>query len=139
MSFSELISPLVGRLVLAWFFLTSSFTYGAQWHATITLMSLKDMPSPALLLFGAILLMIVGGVSLVFGFYARAGALMLFAFTVCASVLMHDYWKISDAAARAADYDIFARNMAIAGGLLLIVGMGAGPFSIDNRMGGGRD
>jgi len=136
MSFSELISPLVGRLVLAWFFLTSSFTYGAQWHATITLMALKHLPSPPLLLFGAILLMIVGGISLVFGFYARAGALMLFAFTVCVSVLMHDYWKISDAASRAADYDIFARNMAIAGGLLLIVGMGAGPFSIDNRMEG---
>ena len=48
MSFSELISPLVGRLVLAWFFLTSSFSYGAQWHATITLMALKDLPVPAL-------------------------------------------------------------------------------------------
>jgi putative oxidoreductase len=139
MSFSELISPLVGRLVLAWFFLTSSFTYGAQWHASVTLLALKDLPVPALLLFGAILLMIVGGISLIFGFYARAGALMLFAFTVCASVLLHDYWHIRDAASRAADYDIFARNMAIAGGLLLIVGMGAGPFSIDNRLGGGRD
>ncbi len=88
-----------------------------------------------LLLFGAILLMIVGGISLIFGFYARAGALMLFAFTVCASVLLHDYWHIRDTASRAADYDIFARNMAIAGGLLLIVGMGAGPFSIDNKLG----
>ena len=139
MSFSELISPLVGRLVLAWFFLTSSFAYGAQWHATITLMALKELPMPALLLFGAILLMIIGGLSLIFGFYARAGALMLFAFTVAASVLMHDYWQIHDHAARAADYDVFARNMAIAGGLLLVVGMGAGPFSIDNRMGNGRD
>ena len=139
MSFSELISPFVGRLVLAWFFLASSFTYGAQWHDTIMLMSMKNLQVPALLLFGAILLMITGGLSLIFGFYARAGALMLFAFTVTVSVLMHDYWKIADAASRAADYDIFARNIAIAGGLLLIVGMGAGPFSIDNRMGGGRD
>ena len=139
MSFSELISPLVGRLVLAWFFLTSSFSYGAQWHATITLMALKDLPVPALFLFGAILLMIMGAISLIFGFYARAGALALFAFTVAAAVLMHDYRHIRDQAARAADYDLFARNMAIAGGLLLIVGMGAGPFSIDNRMGGGRD
>jgi putative oxidoreductase len=139
MSFSELISPLVGRLVLAWFFLTSSFAYGAQWHATITLMALKDLPMPALLLFGAILLMIIGGLSLIFGFYARAGALMLFAFTVAASVLMHDYWQIHDHAARAADYDVCARTMPLAGGVLLVVGMGAGPFSIDNRMGNGRD
>lgn len=136
MSFSELISPLVGRLVLAWFFLASSLAYGAQWHATIVLMAMKNMPVPPLLLAGAILLMIVGGLSLIFGFYARAGALALFAFTVAASILMHDYWKLSDTAARAADFDIFARNMAIAGGLLLIVGMGAGPFSIDNNMAG---
>lgn len=139
MSFSELISPFVGRLVLAWFFLSSSFTYGARWHATIIMMAMKDLPVPPLLLAGAILLMIVGGISLIFGFYARAGALMLFAFTVCASILFHDYWKIADAGVRAADYDIFARNIAIAGGLLLIVGMGAGPFSIDNRMGNGGD
>ncbi|MGN6516195.1 MAG: DoxX family protein [Rhizomicrobium sp.] len=134
-----MISPLVGRLILAWFFLASSFAYGAQWHATIVLMAMKHIPVPPLLLAGAILLMIVGGLSLIFGFYARAGALALFAFTVAASVLMHDYWKLTDASARAADFDIFARNMAIAGGLLLIVGMGAGPFSIDNNMDGGRD
>jgi uncharacterized membrane protein YphA (DoxX/SURF4 family) len=35
-------------------------------------------------------------------------------------------------AARAADYDIFARNVAIAGGLLLLIGMGSGRFGIDN-------
>ena len=48
---------------------------------------------------------------------------------------MHDYWKISDAPTRAADYEIFSRNIAIAGALLIMVGMGAGPFSLDNTLG----
>ena len=51
---------------------------------------------------------------------------------------MHDFWKITDVIDRADAYDIFARNMAIAGGLLLLVGMGAGPLAIDNRVGGGK-
>jgi uncharacterized membrane protein YphA (DoxX/SURF4 family) len=38
---------------------------------------------------------------------------------------------------RSADYDIFARNIAIAGGLLILVGTGPGPFAVDNTGGGG--
>ena len=30
-----------------------------------------------------------------------------------------------------ADYDLFIRNLAIAGGLLFIVGLGPGPFALD--------
>ena len=134
MSFSELISPLIGRLVLAWFFLSSALHYAGQWDATIMLMGLKGLPVPPLLLGAGIVVMLVGGISLVLGFHARYGAMLLFAFTLLASILMHDYWKISDAASRAADYEIFSRNIAIAGAVLMMVGMGAGPFSLDNRL-----
>ncbi|MEJ0043929.1 MAG: hypothetical protein WDM81_17705 [Rhizomicrobium sp.] len=37
MSFSEYISPLIGRLILAWFFLGAALDYGNQWDATIQL------------------------------------------------------------------------------------------------------
>ena len=32
---------------------------------------------------------------------------------------------------RDADFDIFARNIAIAGGLLMLIGMGSGRFGFD--------
>jgi uncharacterized membrane protein YphA (DoxX/SURF4 family) len=51
---------------------------------------------------------------------------------VIASALIHDYWKIANPIDRASDYDLFIRNMAIAGGLLFLVGMGPGPFALDN-------
>jgi len=57
---------------------------------------------------------------------------LLFGFTMIASVAMHDFWLIHDPIARSEDYEIFARNMAIAGGLLLLVGMGPGPVAIDS-------
>jgi hypothetical protein len=45
---------------------------------------------------------------------------------------MHDFWHYSEAGARAYQFGIFARDFAICGGLLLMVGMGPGPFAVDN-------
>ncbi|HXC56892.1 MAG TPA: DoxX family protein [Rhizomicrobium sp.] len=132
MSFSEYISPLVGRLVLAWFFLGEALSYANQWDGTIQLMALKGVPAAPLLLALALIAMFLGGLSLLFGFQTRYGAVLLFGFTIVASVAMHDFWLIGNAIDRASDYETFARNMAIAGGLLLLVGMGPGPIAFDS-------
>ena len=80
--------------------------------------------------------MMLGGIALLLGFRTKLGAIFLFAFIILWSTTMHDYWTIRSAAERQADFDIFARNLAIAGGLLLLIGMGGGPFSVDNVSGG---
>jgi putative oxidoreductase len=136
-STSEYISPLVGRFVLAWFFLSQSWILAHQWDEAVAGMVTKHLPVAPLLLALAIVVMVMGAISLIVGFHARHGAMLLFAFMVLVSVLMHDFWKEADAARRVADYELFARNMAIGGGLLMIVGLGPGRFAIDNR--GNRD
>jgi putative oxidoreductase len=134
MSFSESISPLIGRAMLAWFFLSAALDYAGRWHSTIVLFAMQGVPAPALLLAIGIVVMLIGGISLLFGFHARYGAMLLFSFTLIATLLMHDYWHFRDAVTRAADYEIFVRNIAIAGALLFIVGVGSGPFSLDNTL-----
>jgi putative oxidoreductase len=131
MSISETISPFLGRLILAWFFLSEAWWRIRDWEGTVTLMHMKHITNAEPLLALAIVLMALGGISLLLGYYARTGALILFALTIVMSVLIHDYWKIANSVDRDADYDLFIRNMAIAGGLLFLVGMGPGPFAID--------
>ena len=138
MSFSEYISPLVGRLILAWFFLSQAIFYAGQWDATMQLMALKGVPVPQVLFTLALIIIWLGSLSLILGFQTRHGAVLLFGFTMIVSVAMHNFWLIHDSLARAADYEIFARNMAIAGALLLLVGMGPGPVAIDSIKGGGK-
>ncbi|MGD0141733.1 MAG: DoxX family protein [Rhizomicrobium sp.] len=138
MSLSERISPLVGRLAIAWLFLSEAWTMINSWDGTVLLMQLKHVPAAPLLLVIALAVMILGGISIALGYHTRHGALLLFGFTVIASVTIHDYWRLNEAAARAADLDIFMRNMAVAGGLLILMGMGAGPFAIDNVGNGGK-
>jgi putative oxidoreductase len=130
-SFSEYISPLIGRLVLAWFYLSEAVRYAGQWDATVQLLALRNMPVPPLLLALTLIILFLGGLALVLGFHTRHGALLLFAFTIAASVAMHNFWQIHNPIERAADYEIFSRNMAIAGALLVMVGIGPGPIAID--------
>jgi putative oxidoreductase len=138
MSISELLSPLVGRLVFGWFFLVQVAIYGGDWDGTITLMNFRGISGAAFILAVTLLLMVMGALSLIFGYLARYGALILFIVTVVATVAMHPYWRITgNPAARAADFQVFACQAAIAGGLLMLIGMGPGPFSTDNRKSGG--
>jgi uncharacterized membrane protein YphA (DoxX/SURF4 family) len=49
---------------------------------------------------------------------------------------MHDFWTITDNPELArTETQLFAKNMAIAGGLLLLVGLGAGRLSFDGWRG----
>lgn len=137
MSFSEYLAPFIGRLVLAWFFLAQVTGYGGQWDSTVTLMAFRGIPAAPFVLTLGLTLLILGSLSLIFGFHARYGALLLFVVTVFAGALMHDFWHIHDnMIARQAAFEIFSRDVAIAGALLMLVGMGPGPLAIDNRAAG---
>ena len=132
MSLAEMISPFLGRLALAWFFLSDAYLRAIDWNGTIALMAEKNIPAPGVLLFVALSAMVLGGLSLLLGFRTKVGALLLFAFTVASTVMLHNYWVLHDAGDRMAEYQLFIRNVAIAGGLLLLLGIGPGRFAADN-------
>jgi putative oxidoreductase len=132
MSISERISPFIGRMIIAWFFLSEAWSRLSNFDATVMLMRMQHIPAAPPLLVLALTAMLLGSASIILGFHTRHGAMVLFGFTVVVSVLMHPYWQLQNAVDRAADYDVFIRNMAIAGGLLLLVGVGPGPFALDN-------
>jgi uncharacterized membrane protein YphA (DoxX/SURF4 family) len=129
----ESLAPLFGRLVLAWFFLTEAYHYALDWNNTAVLLSMRNMPLPSVVLAAAVGGIVLGSVSLLLGFRTRAGAVVLIAITVATTIALHNFWHIRAPIARNADYDIFARNVAIAGGLLILTGLGSGPFALDNR------
>ena len=137
MSLSEYLSPLVGRLALAWFFIFQLAHYGGDWNGTILLMRFAGIPAAPFLLMVLLLLLLLGSLSLLLGLHTAHGAMLLFAVTIGATALMHAFWQIDDnELARQADFELFSRGIAIAGGLLLLVGLGPGPFALDNRQSG---
>jgi putative oxidoreductase len=137
MSFSETISPFFGRCAFVLFFLKSAMDILGNWHSIAADMAAKHVPIPPLVLLVVLLLIAMGSISLLFGYHTRHAALLLFGMTMVAAVTMHDFWHFPDGHERADQFGMFVRDFAISGGLLLMVGLGPGPFAVDNRGKGG--
>ncbi len=75
---------------------------------------------------------IIGGLSVLLGFYTRFGALALLLFLVPVTLIMHNFWAIEDAAAAQEQMINFMKNVSITGAVLFILAVGPGPISIDN-------
>lgn len=76
---------------------------------------------------------IVGGLSVLTGFHARFGALLLLMFLVPVTIIMHDFWSVQDAQMAQDQMIHFMKNLSMIGGAVLIAFYGAGPISIDNH------
>jgi putative oxidoreductase len=75
-----------------------------------------------------------GGLSIVFGYKAKLGALLIIIFLVPVTFWMHAFWKITDPMAQQMQIAMFMKNVSMTGAALLITYFGAGPLSVDEKM-----
>jgi putative oxidoreductase len=120
-----------GRLFLCLIFVASAFGKLADWQGTAKMMADKQLPAVDVLLSIVIALEILGGVMVVLGLYTRIGALALLVFLVPVSLIMHNFWTLPEGPERMNLMINFMKNVSIAGGLLFVMALGAGPLSID--------
>lgn len=125
-------APLIGRIMIAIVFLWSAWGKIGAMGPTAQAMTGRGMPMADVLLICAVAIEIVGSVMLVLGWHARIGAAMLAVFLLVATLYFHNYWSFPPADQRN-QRNHFTKNIGFIGGLLVIVGLGAGPLSIDNR------
>ena len=123
---------LIGRLLLAYFFIPAGIGKIGGFAGTVGYIASKGLPLPEV---GAVLAIIVEvgvGLMLLLGFKTRWAALILMVFTLAASVFFHNYWALP-ADKAFVNQLMFWKNIAIAGGLLAFAAFGAGRFSIDKK------
>ena len=123
---------LIGRLLLAYFFIPAGIGKIGGFAGTVGYIASKGLPLPEV---GAVLAIIVEvgvGLMLLLGFKTRWAALILMVFTLAASVFFHNYWALPEAQA-AMQKLMFNKNLGVAGGLLAFAALGAGAFSLDGR------
>ena len=123
---------LLGRILLSLIFILSGFGKIADWSGTASSMSAKGMVAVPFFLTMAILFELGGGLSVLLGFKARWGALALICFLIPATLIFHNFWAFTGAEQRMQMIN-FLKNLAIMGGLLLLVLRGPGHPSIDGR------
>ncbi|MEO0408750.1 MAG: FAD-dependent oxidoreductase, partial [Cyanobacteria bacterium P01_A01_bin.135] len=118
--------PLVGRS-----FLTSIFIY-AGINNLLNFSSTAEgigamLPAPELALAGNILCCLLGSLSLILGFKARWGAILLILFLLPTTFIFHPFWSDSS------ETIAFLKNLSLVGALLFVFAYGAGPVSLDSK------
>jgi putative oxidoreductase len=118
---------LLARLLLAQIFLLAGLSKISGYAATQGYMDSMGVPGALLPL--VILLEVGGGLALLLGFMTRWAALALAGFCVAAALIFH--LKPDDQM----QMIMLMKNLAMAGGFLLLYVHGAGAYSLDARRG----
>jgi len=141
MAFVQGFVACLGRIMIATIFVVSAIGNKIPKFSDVAAaMASKGLPqNPVLgfplhkvLLVGAILFLVVGGLSVAAGFKARLGSLLLLIFLGAATYYFHDFWN-AEPEQQPVEMIQFLKNMALAGTMLFLIANGAGPGSLDRR------
>ncbi len=94
----------------------------------------KGVPYPKLAVAGTGVLLLLGGASGLLGVCPTVGIILLIVFMLGTTFTMHNFWTASDPQMKRADMINFLKNMAIMGGLLMLLAIPQPwPFSLASR------
>ncbi|MFT5170861.1 MAG: putative oxidoreductase [Candidatus Marinamargulisbacteria bacterium] len=124
--------PILGRALFTFVFLSKGLNHIAQMKPMARYAAQKGVifPEFAVILTGIMLL--VGGMSVLTGYKAKKGALILLAFLVPVTIIMHNPAHLSGLR-KQIEIIMIMKNAALAGACLLIAHFGSGPGSLDDR------
>jgi len=122
----------IGRVLLVALFIKSGVEKLIDPSGLAGMLSGKAFPMPMVFAYLAGVAEVGLGILVAIGWQTRIAAFGLVAFTILATLLAHNYWDMTGAARRANE-TAFWKNLAIIGGLLMLMASGAGRFSVDRR------
>ena len=123
---------LIGRIFLAVIFLVSGFGKIGGFEGLIGQIASKGFPAPEAFAAATVAIELGAGLMLVFGWKARWAAFLLAVFTAVVTVFFHNFWAMPEAQ-KAMQQIQFMKNLAVIGGLLMVMAFGPGRLSIDKR------
>jgi putative oxidoreductase len=122
----EKVAQLIARLMLGHIFLIAGLQKISGYEGTQGYM--ESVGLPGMLLPLVILVEVGGGLGIMIGWQTKLAAIALAVFSLASAAFFHN--NFSDQI----QVIMFMKNIAIAGGLMLLVAYGAGSYSVDNRL-----
>ena len=124
------IIDLIGRIFLSAIFIFEAIDTILYEEKTRQTMSLYGLDwNQDFLMNGAVILLVLGGLMVLFGYRTTLGAALLLLYWAPVTFIVHDFWNAPKAELRIQSI-FFMKNIAIIGGLLMLAGKGSGRYSI---------
>lgn len=125
---------LIGRLIFGAFFVYNGLNHFLSYPMFVQYAAAKGVPAADVAVVVAGLLILFGGTSIVLGWRPELGITAIVMFLVAVSFPMHNFWSLTDPAARAAEMGNFMKNTALAGATLMFVAIPQPwPYSVGMR------
>ncbi|TVR16674.1 MAG: DoxX family protein [Planctomycetota bacterium] len=118
---------LLGRIAIAAIFLGSAMNKISNFAGTTAYMEANGMGATTFLLSGAIAFLVLGGLFVLAGIAARYGAALLLLFLIPTTLIFHPPGDPDEQIA-------MMKNLAIMGGLLMLLAQGSGRFSLERLL-----
>lgn len=138
MSYFSSCTMLIGRILISFLFIWSGITKLVAFHETLPIfeaLSVFQGLDPQVHSWIAIsycVIQIIGGLLILFGFFARFGALILILLMIPATIIFHNFWTLSGPE-MIVQRGAFIHNFAIIGGLFYVLAVGAGRCGCDRK------
>jgi uncharacterized membrane protein YphA (DoxX/SURF4 family) len=111
---------LIGRIMFVFVFLSSGLAHFRSRQAMSQYAAAKKVPAALPAVLGGGVLLIAGGISILFGIWPDLGALLLVIFLVPTAVLIHNFWTVTDPQERMNETVQFSKDIGLAGAALML-------------------
>ncbi len=125
MKFINALVLFVARVCIAAVFIWGASGKVFAYDMNVQYMASKGFTMIPFFLVSAAIVEFLGGLSLIFGYKSRLGALILLLFLIPTTIIFHDFWNL-EAAKQLPEQVNFMKNLAIFGGLLYVLVFGTG-------------
>jgi putative oxidoreductase len=112
---------IIGRILFSALFIMSGFGHFRNRKDMVAYAQMMKAPAPEILVPLTGLMIILGGLSVLFDFYTTIGAILLVLFLIPTAFIMHKFWEVQDPGLSANQMAHFFKNLALAGASLIII------------------
>ena len=123
-------ADLIGRILLGLFFFyeaIDTMVFFDQTRQTLSSYGIEFMQD--WLIVFSIIILLLGAIMVIIGYYASIGALLLFIYWLVFTLVVYSFWNDAPDQ-KSVTIKFFMRNMALCGGLLILVANGAKEWSV---------
>jgi len=114
------ILTIIARILFSAIFIMSGFNHFAKFNNMVQYAQFKGAPAPKLLVPLSGLIILLGGLSFLFNFQIKVGAILLIVFLIPTTFIMHNFWKVEDPMMKSGEMAQFMKNLALIGAAFLI-------------------
>lgn len=129
MEFLQDLFSLMGRVLIGGVFLWAAYEKITHWSTTLAYMKARNVPYMDVVVPTSVGLKIAGALSLVLGWHAHLGAFVLLLITAASAIYLHDFWT-KQGSDRNLEKLFFMKELAVIGGLFMILALGGGHFGL---------